>query len=177
MKNSEYKKLEDSNADYKRQGYERKIEDLSRQLHNMEKKRVDVQNTLESQHSQWSCNLELFVTDMNSSSTKTQADLKKIKESLDQMQVVGEKQADLLHKRQQLLQENYEKAEKQELTWQLEDQIQDCDQMINDTKEQIKEIQDQINRINLALEERQLIINDQILELNHLRQQKIDLDK
>ena len=49
--------------------------------------------------------------------------------------------------------------------------------MINDTKEQIKEIQDQINRINLALEERQLIINDQILDLNHLRQQKIDLDK
>ena len=60
---------------------------------------------------------------MNKASTKTQADLKKIKEYLDQMQQVGEKQADLLRKRQQLLHENYEKSEKQELTWQLEDQI------------------------------------------------------
>lgn len=49
--------------------------------------------------------------------------------------------------------------------------------MIADTNQQIKEIQDQIKKIQDALEERQLIINDQIIELNHLRQQKIDLDK
>ena len=42
---------------------------------------------------------------------------------------------------------------------------------------QIQEIQDQIGKINSALEERQGVINDQIRELNVIRQQKIDLDK
>jgi len=49
--------------------------------------------------------------------------------------------------------------------------------MIEETKVQIQEIQDQIGKINSALEERQGVINDQIRELNVIRQQKIDLDK
>ena len=49
--------------------------------------------------------------------------------------------------------------------------------MITETEQQIKEIQEQINKIKNALEERQAIINDQIAQLNVIRQQKIDLDK
>jgi peptidoglycan hydrolase CwlO-like protein len=49
--------------------------------------------------------------------------------------------------------------------------------MIEETEQQIEEIQEQINKINAALEERQNIINDQIAQLNVIRQQKIDLDK
>lgn len=79
--------------------------------------------------------------------------------------------------RQTLLQDNFEQTEKQELTNHLHAQIQDLDQMIEDTKQQIKEIEDQVEKINNALEQRQQVINDQIRELNVIRQQKIDLDK
>lgn len=49
--------------------------------------------------------------------------------------------------------------------------------MISETKSQIREIQDQVEKINSALEERQAIIQDQINQLNVIRQQRIDLDK
>jgi hypothetical protein len=49
--------------------------------------------------------------------------------------------------------------------------------MIAETKSQIREIQDQVEKINGALEERQSIIQDQINQLNVIRQQRIDLDK
>lgn len=76
------------------------------------------------------------------------------------MTAVSDKQAGLLQQRQQLLLENFEQAEKQELTNHLEEQIQECDQMIVDTQQQIQEIQDQVLRINSALEQRQNITRD-----------------
>jgi len=49
--------------------------------------------------------------------------------------------------------------------------------MIEDADQQIKEIQEQVEKINAALQERQNVINDQIAELNVIRQKKITLDK
>jgi len=49
--------------------------------------------------------------------------------------------------------------------------------MIEDADQQIKEIQEQVEKINAALQERQEVINDQIAELNIIRQKKITLDK
>lgn len=49
--------------------------------------------------------------------------------------------------------------------------------MIEDADQQIKEIQEQVEKINAALQERQEVINDQIAELNVIRQKKITLDK
>ena len=39
------------------------------------------------------------------------------------------------------------------------------------------QIQEQVEKINAALQERQEVINDQIAELNVIRQKKITLDK
>lgn len=93
------------------------------------------------------------------------------------MKKVGNQQAALLLQRQQLLDENFEQAEKNELTNHLQSQIHDSDQIIEDTQDQIKEIQEQVEKINSALEQRQQVINEQIKELNVIRQQKVDLDK
>lgn len=93
------------------------------------------------------------------------------------MTAVSEKQAGLLQQRQNLLLENFEQAEKSELTNHLSEQIQYCDQMIVETRSQIREIMDQVEKINSALDERQSIIQDQINQLNVIRQQRIDLDK
>ena len=49
--------------------------------------------------------------------------------------------------------------------------------MIVETRSQIREIMDQVEKINSALDERQSIIQDQINQLNVIRQQRIDLDK
>ena len=170
LKTSELKKLDDSNSAIKKAGYDRKIEELTRKLSKLESQRKDFQYKLESAHNGWTCKLQLFVTDMNEQSDKTQKDLKQIQDLLQSMQAVSDKQAGLLQQRQQLLLENFEQAEKQELTNHLEEQIEDCDQIIVDTQQQIKEIQDQILRINSALEQRQAIIKDQIQELNIIRQ-------
>ena len=71
---------------------------------------------------------------MNEQSDKTQKDLKQIQDLLQSMSAVSDKQAGLLQQRQQLLLENFDQAEKQELTNHLEEQIEDCDQMIVDTQ-------------------------------------------
>jgi uncharacterized Zn finger protein len=74
------------------------------------------------------------------------------------MTAVSEKQAGLLQQRQNLLLENFEQAEKSELTNHLSEQIQYCDQMIVETRSQIREIMEQVEKINSALDERQSII-------------------
>ena len=75
IKAGEHKKLNDSNDQVKKAGYERKIEELNRQLYNLDKQRTEFQLKLESTHVSWTCKLQLFVTDMNSQSEKTQKDL------------------------------------------------------------------------------------------------------
>lgn len=177
IKSSELKKLNDANEAVKKAGYDRKIEELNRQLYNLDKQRTEFQLKLESTHASWTCKLQLFVTDMNSQSEKTQKDLQQINDLLSSMTAVSEKQAGLLQQRQNLLLENFEQAEKSELTNHLSEQIRYCDQMINETRSQIREIMDQVEKINSALDERQSIIQDQINQLNVIRQQKIDLDK
>lgn len=177
IKSGELRKLNDSNEGVKKAGYERKIEELNRQLYNLDKQRTEFQMKLESTHVSWTCKLQLFVTDMNSQSEKTQKDLQQINDLLSSMTAVSEKQAGLLQQRQNLLLENFEQAEKSELTNHLSEQIQYCDQMIVETRSQIREIMDQVEKINSALDERQSIIQDQINQLNVIRQQRIDLDK
>lgn len=49
--------------------------------------------------------------------------------------------------------------------------------MIQDTQDQIKQIQEQLEKINATLAQRQATVNEQIQELNIIRQQKVDLDK
>ena len=177
LKQNELKKLDDSNAQVKKQDYDKQIEGLQRKLQTIETQRIKFQHQLEQTHVSWTCKLQLFVTDMNNQSEKTQNDLTQIMELLQSMSAVGEKQAGLLQQRQQLLQDNFEQSEKQELTNHLQAQIQDCDKMIEDADQQIKEIQEQVEKINAALQERQEVINDQISELNVIRQKKITLDK
>ena len=65
-KMNELKKLSDSNETIKNTNYDRKIEELNRQLYNLEKQRTEFQMKLESTHVNWTCKLQLFVTDMNS---------------------------------------------------------------------------------------------------------------
>jgi hypothetical protein len=66
IKMNELKKLSDSNETIKKTNYDRKIEELNRQLFNLEKQRTEFQMKLESTHVSWTCKLQLFVTDMNS---------------------------------------------------------------------------------------------------------------
>ena len=66
IKLSELKKLNDNNDAVKKAGYDRKIEELNRQLYNLDKQRTEFQMKLESTHMSWTCKLQLFVTDMNS---------------------------------------------------------------------------------------------------------------
>ena len=119
-----------------------------------------MQTKVHNCHFEWSAKLQIYVTDISAQREKTEKDVKQIQDLLSSMATVGEKQAQLLIQRQQLLQENFEQTEKQELTNHLHSQIQDADQMIEDTKQQIKEIEDQIDKINNALEQRQQVIND-----------------
>lgn len=49
--------------------------------------------------------------------------------------------------------------------------------MIEEVQDQIAQITDQVEKINAALTQRQDVIQDQIAELNIIRQQKVDLDK
>lgn len=49
--------------------------------------------------------------------------------------------------------------------------------MIEDVQDQIAQITEQVEKINAALSQRQDVIQDQIAELNIIRQQKVDLDK
>jgi hypothetical protein len=49
---------------------------MQRQQFNYEKQRTEFQNKLESIHKTWTCKLNLFVTDMNEQSQKTQGELK-----------------------------------------------------------------------------------------------------
>lgn len=76
LKIGELKKLDDSNALVKKAGYDRKMEELGRKLNQLEYQRKDFQHKLESTHHGWTCKLQLFVTDMNEQSDKTQKDLK-----------------------------------------------------------------------------------------------------
>jgi chromosome segregation ATPase len=99
VKQSELKKLQDSNEAIKKAGYDRKMEELNRQLYNLEKERTEFQMKLESTHVSWTCKLQLFVTDMNTQSEKTQKDLQQINDLLSSMTAVSEKQAGLLQQR------------------------------------------------------------------------------
>lgn len=64
----------------------------------------------------------------------------------------------------------FEQQEKKELTGHLEGQINDIDQLIGETEVQIRQMKEQINKITTALDERQNIINEQIGQLNVIRQ-------
>ena len=75
------------------------------------------------------------------------------------------------------MQHNFEQAEKLEFTNYLNEQIQDYDRLIAETQQQLADIMDQITKIDTALLERQGIIDEQIAQLNVIRDQKIDLDK
>lgn len=55
---------------------------MQRQQFNYEKQRTEFQNKLESIHKTWTCKLNLFVTDMNEQSQKTQGELKQIEDLL-----------------------------------------------------------------------------------------------
>jgi chromosome segregation ATPase len=114
---------------------------------------------------------------MTAQSEQSAGELAQIEKLLASMQTIGLKQAELLQHRQQLLQDNFESAEKSELTTHLQTQIQDCDQMIEDTQEQIAQIKVQVDKIVKAHDDRKEVIKDQIAELNIIRSQKVDLDK
>ena len=113
-----------------------------------------MQTRLETQHNKWTCKLQIYVTDMAEQSTQSKSELAQIEKLLASMQTIGLKQAELLQHRQQLLQDNFESAEKSELTTHLQSQIQDCDQMIEDTQEQIAQIKDQVDKIVKAHDDR-----------------------
>jgi hypothetical protein len=57
IKMSELKKLSDSNETIKKTNYDRKVEELNRQLYNLEKQRTEFQMKLESTHVSWTCKL------------------------------------------------------------------------------------------------------------------------
>jgi chromosome segregation ATPase len=136
-----------------------------------------MQTRLETLHNKWTCKLQIYVTDMTAQSEQSAGELAQIEKLLASMQTIGLKQAELLQHRQQLLQDNFESAEKSELTTHLQTQIQDCDQMIEDTQEQIAQIKVQVDKIVKAHDDRKEVIKDQIAELNIIRSQKVDLDK
>lgn len=83
--------MDDSNAQFKKAGYDRKTEELQRKLNQLEYQRKDFQHRLESAHHGWTCKLQVFVTDMNEQSEKTQADLKQIQDLLASMAAVSDK--------------------------------------------------------------------------------------
>ena len=143
---------------------------MERKQFNYEKQRTEFQNKLESIHSTWTCKLNLFVTDMNQQSDKTQADLKQIAQLLRKMESASESKIKLVAQRQAILHENYANMERKEQEQHLLNQLTDTEQMIVETQEQIQEIEEQIAKILKALEQRQDIINNQIKELNVIRQ-------
>lgn len=100
----------------------------------MEKQRTEFQNKLENCHHAWTCKLQVYVTDMNASSEKTQNDFQQIKDLLISMSTVSEKQEELLEQRQKLSQDIHEQTEKKELVDHLNAQVQDLDQMILDAQ-------------------------------------------
>jgi chromosome segregation ATPase len=99
---SELEAIQGQNRDFKAMGYERKISELSRQLQNIEKQRTEFQFKLENVHHASSCKLQLFLTDINKNSDKTQRDLTQIQDLLTSLAAAGEKQASLLADRQLL---------------------------------------------------------------------------
>lgn len=169
--------LDDANASVKAAKYERKIEELNRQLFNNEKQRTEFQNKLENMGQAFQVKLQLYVSDIRSNSQATQRELAQIADLMANLKNASDKQGELLRQRQQVNQQIHEHTEKQSLCEHLKVQIRDLDQMIEDAQVQINQIQDQIAKINTALDERQRIINSQIQQLNVIRQQKIDLDK
>lgn len=68
---AELKNVNDENAKTKAQNYERKIEELNRQLINMEKQRTEFQNKLENMHNSFEAKLKLYVTDINLNNEQT----------------------------------------------------------------------------------------------------------
>lgn len=177
IRQRELKKVNDYNADIRSHNFDAKIEQLDRKLSDLQQSRADFQNKLENCHSQWNVKLQLYATDFNTSNDKLMHDTKQIKDLLSNLNVVSEKQAGLLQKRQQLLVANYELDEKQEFNSRLNGQIYDTEKMIMDTQKQIQEIRDQVDKMNAALGDREALINDQLAHLNIIRQEKIDLDK
>ena len=91
LKTTELKKLDDANALIEKAGYDRKMEELHRKFNQLEYQRKDFQHKLESTHNGWTCKLQLFVTDMNEQSDKTQKDLKQIQDLLASMTAVSDK--------------------------------------------------------------------------------------
>lgn len=63
-------------------GYERKLEELNRQLKNADKIRTEFLHKLESCHHASSCKLQLFISDINANSEKTQNELGQIRDLL-----------------------------------------------------------------------------------------------
>lgn len=65
MKEGELRKLEDSNANIKKQRYDQEIEKLSRKLQNIERQRTEMQTKLHNCHTEWSAKLQIYVTDIS----------------------------------------------------------------------------------------------------------------
>ena len=95
-KETELKKLDDSNAYIKKQKYEQEIEKLQRKLQNIERQRTEMQTKLHYQHTEWSSKLQVYVTDITSQRDKTEKDVKQIQDLLASMATVSEKQAQLM---------------------------------------------------------------------------------
>lgn len=93
MKEGELKKLDDSNANIKKQKFDQEIEKLSRKLQNIERQRSEMQTKLDSSHTEWSVKLQIYVTDISVQREKTEKDVKQIQDLLASMATVGEKQA------------------------------------------------------------------------------------
>lgn len=135
LKNSDLTKVNDDNARVKAANFDKKIEELTRQLHNLEKQRTEFQNKLENIHNAFECKLQLYVTDMGMRSMDTQKELGQIKDLLAKLQQTQDKHADLLQKRGEIRLEIHEQNEKGHVVDHLNNQSQDLDQMIKDAED------------------------------------------
>lgn len=76
LKMNDLQKLDDSNAHIKKQNYDREIEQLNRKFQNIEKQRTEMQTKLENAHYEWSCKLQIYVTDISTQRAQTENDIK-----------------------------------------------------------------------------------------------------
>jgi len=91
---------------------------------------------------------------MTLQSEKTQGEIQRLQDLLEQFYVVCAKQAETVAQRRAHLQSTFDHAEQQEFTDHLHEQVRDCDQMIGETEEQIAELHGQITDVDAALEAR-----------------------
>lgn len=64
MKLNELKNIDEENEKVKAAKYENRIEELNRELTNLNKRRTEFQNKLENIHNSFDAKLKLYVTDI-----------------------------------------------------------------------------------------------------------------